>query len=80
MAKTKTYFEQVPIALAKQIFADQAKAANSFLVMCRICGTPVGLELCKVDESGNAVHERCYVDGLAKSLPVKRQPRAGRRV
>jgi hypothetical protein len=31
------------------------------LVRCTICGYPVALEMAKVDEGGDAVHEGCYV-------------------
>ncbi|HEX3820271.1 MAG TPA: hypothetical protein VHW45_08065 [Candidatus Sulfotelmatobacter sp.] len=80
MAKTKTHFEQVPIALVKQIIAQQLEAPNAFLVPCRICGTPVGLDLCKIDEHGNAVHERCYIAGLSKSLSANRESPSNDRV
>ena len=38
---------------------------------CRMCGNPVALEECKIDEDGQAVHERCYVE------KVKRESEAG---
>ena len=31
---------------------------------CKICGMPVCLETCKIDEHGRAVHEDCYVEKL----------------
>jgi hypothetical protein len=31
------------------------------LPVCYICGDPVPLEDCKTDESGNAIHEECYL-------------------
>jgi hypothetical protein len=64
MAKTKTHYEQVPVTLAKEIIARQLEAPRAFLVTCGICGTPVELEDCKIDERGDAVHEKCYVSGL----------------
>jgi hypothetical protein len=33
--------------------------------LCRICGMPVSLETCIVDERGHAVHELCYSSQLA---------------
>jgi hypothetical protein len=32
---------------------------------CWICGKPVALENCKVDEHGLPVHEECYVARVA---------------
>jgi hypothetical protein len=41
-----------------------------FLV-CVICDNPVGLETARTDESGNAVHEDCYVRSVsAKPGPL----------
>jgi ribosome-binding protein aMBF1 (putative translation factor) len=34
--------------------------------VCWICGTTIALEDCKVDESGLAVHENCYVAKVAR--------------
>jgi hypothetical protein len=28
---------------------------------CWVCGKPVSLEECKIDEQGRAVHEQCYL-------------------
>jgi len=28
---------------------------------CSICGAPVELERCKIDENGDAVHDDCYL-------------------
>ena len=61
----KTHFEQVPVALAKQVAAREAFSSRRQSVSCVICGSPVALERCKIDEGGNAVHERCYVAKLA---------------
>jgi hypothetical protein len=49
-----------------------------FVPLCMICGTQVPLETCKVDESGEAVHEECYVDRLvlsARTAPLKSRRR-----
>jgi hypothetical protein len=44
--------------------------------LCFICGKSVRIEIAKADESGNAVHEDCYVmrmnvqfEGLSATLP-----------
>jgi hypothetical protein len=58
MGEKKFHFEQVPVALARAI-ANQA--AISPPVSCAICGQPVALELCKTNENGRAVHEKCYI-------------------
>jgi hypothetical protein len=29
--------------------------------VCAVCGKPVSLEDCKIDERGHPVHEECYV-------------------
>ena len=39
---------------------------------CWICGKPVLLEDCKVDEKGRAVHESCYIAKVAQQK--ERQP------
>lgn len=31
---------------------------------CWICGRPVSLETCMIDEHGSAVHEDCYIAGI----------------
>lgn len=40
--------------------------------ICWVCGAPVSLEECKIDEHGEAVHEKCYVTMIAQHLPVLR--------
>jgi len=37
---------------------------------CWICGEPVRLEDCKIDEQGRAVHENCYI---TRVLPDRAQ-------
>ena len=72
MQKAKHYFEQVPLALAKQIAVrEDAGLPNPQLVLCAICGTMIELEHCKIDEKGDAVHDKCY---FAK---VKPRPKFG---
>ena len=60
MKKAKTNFEQVPLELAKK-----AVDAEPALITCAICGRPVVLEKCKIDEDGHAVHADCYFHKLA---------------
>lgn len=59
--KAKTHFEQVPVEVVKRI----AQKDNSPLpAFCAICGDEVALEQCKIDETGDPVHESCYVSRL----------------
>jgi len=66
MARTKTHFEQVPVAFAKKIAAREPSSQTN-VVSCTICGTAVPLEHCKTDEHGEAVHESCYTLKLASA-------------
>jgi len=61
MKKSQTHFEQVPLELAKRA----AEAVTPALISCSICGKPVVLEKCKIDEDGHAVHSDCYFHKLA---------------
>lgn len=63
--KSRTYFEQVPIAVAKQIAREEASTVLPVRPSCWICSIPVRLERCKIDEYGRAVHETCHVSRLA---------------
>jgi len=65
MGKAKTHFEQVPLELAKRA----AQTASPAVISCSICGKPVALEKCKIDEEGHAVHEDCYFNKLAGRRP-----------
>ncbi len=56
VAKSKTYFEQIPLNEAKKI----AGGLSARPVSCALCGKPVILEKCKIDEDGAAIHEACY--------------------
>jgi hypothetical protein len=38
---------------------------NSVVPTCGICGKQVPLEICKIDEQGQALHEACAVARLA---------------
>ena len=66
MAKAKTYFEQVPVAVAKQVAEQEMHVSHSGTISCAICGDPVELERCKIDEQGGAVHEGCYFERLSR--------------
>jgi len=35
--------------------------ATNAIPSCRICGKPVLLEDCKIDEQGRPLHESCYL-------------------
>jgi hypothetical protein len=37
-----------------------------------MCGKPVSLETCKIDEHGNAVHEECYAERIKKNGELAR--------
>lgn len=65
MRKPTTYFEQVPLALAKKI-AEQEVASSA--ITCAICNHAVALEKCKIDEDGKAVHDDCYLTKLARAI------------
>lgn len=74
MGKVNTYFEQVPLVIAKQVANEEARLWKGRLVMCAICGSPVELEQCKSDENGDAVHDKCYfakVTAATKPRPSK---------
>ena len=69
MGKGHTYFEQVPVAVAKQVAQAEAQSSRR-MVACAICGLRVELEECKIDEHGDAVHDKCY---LASMIAPTRQ-------
>jgi hypothetical protein len=48
----------------------RSRMATDAIPSCWICGKPVLLEDCKIDERGLAVHENCY---LAKVVSRKEQ-------
>ena len=39
-------------------------ANNTSVLICHICGHPVTVTICTVDENGHAVHEECYSQEL----------------
>jgi len=45
-----------------------AAFAAARLVKCTICNHPIALEIAKVDEDGDAVHEGCYVAKLREKF------------
>lgn len=61
MGKANTYFEQVPITIAKQVARAEAELSRGRMIACAICGLRVELEHCKIDEHGDAVHDKCYL-------------------
>lgn len=63
------HFEQVPVQELKDIVIVDSAGEVSSSTPCSVCGHPVPLETCKVDEGGKAVHARCYVEkmGVARS-------------
>ena len=65
MRKSTTYFEQVPVEVAKKIAGQENTLSHS--VPCVICRTPVRLEDCKIDHDGTAVHEKCYVARVSRA-------------
>jgi hypothetical protein len=75
----KTYFEVVPVEVARRVAAKQITAANANSVPCVICGDRVALEHCKIDEDGDAVHEKCYVSKVALlPTPSRTRPKSTR--
>lgn len=73
MGKPDTFFEQVPIAVAKQVARTEAELSRGHMMACAICGLRVELERCKIDEHGDAVHDGCY---LASMITPTRQRRS----
>jgi len=72
MEKRKTYFEQVPLAQVKKTaHLKDDVVLRACPVSCAICGEPVKLEPCKIDEDGEAVHDKCYLAKLAKAPNTK---------
>jgi len=67
----KTHFEQIPVAVAKQIAEKEAVLSRTQSVSCAICKAPVELERCKIDELGDAVHEACYIAKLAQNSSLR---------
>ena len=41
---------------------------------CWICGKPVEVESCKIDEHGQAMHEDCYIAKLALDRETRSRP------
>jgi hypothetical protein len=46
----------------------------SLAPVCSICGKPVSLQDCKVDEHGNAVHGTCYAAKLTSATDGALRP------
>ena len=50
------------LAIVREIKAALGlKTEPSSFARCRLCDKPLALEACKTDESGQAVHEECYL-------------------
>jgi hypothetical protein len=39
------------------------------IVTCVICSKPVSLEVARIDENGQAVHEECYMERVQAKPP-----------
>jgi hypothetical protein len=72
MGKGNTYFEQVPIALAKRVAQAEAQLSQEGMIACAICGLRVELEHCKIDEDGGAVHDKCYLASIITPSRLQR--------
>ena len=70
MVKTKTHFEQVPVAQVKKALEKQDRTVGASSVLCAICNAPVTLEHCKIDEDGGPVHDACYTK---KVIPLPKR-------
>jgi hypothetical protein len=67
MRMQTTSFEQIPVALVKKLAEKEVALQSSCFIPCAICGKPVDLELCKTNETGNAVHGKCYVGKMTQT-------------
>ena len=63
MPKQKTYFEQIPLNLVLKAL----HIAQTHSVSCAVCGKPVDLQTCKVDEDGTAIHDACYFERVSRT-------------
>lgn len=66
MYNAKTYFEQVPVEVARKAARAATPSSQSGQIPCVLCNSPVSLEECKVDERGNPVHDDCYIERLSQ--------------
>ncbi len=67
MAESKTRFEQVPLAVVKEVAEEDVVFPRLHRVVCAICGKPIDLIHCKTDERGNAVHDTCYLMKMSRA-------------
>lgn len=67
MSNAKTFFEQVPIELARKAAREAASCSKSGQIPCVLCGSPISLEDCKFDERGGPVHDNCYIEKLSRT-------------
>lgn len=70
MVKPKTYFELVPVEVVKAIEGSEFRSIATD-VFCVICDSPVELERCKIDEGGDAVHEKCYFSKVSGKTHIQ---------
>jgi hypothetical protein len=47
---------------------------------CAVCGKPVSLEDCKVDERGDSVHEECYLARVGSATELNERLSSSRKV
>jgi hypothetical protein len=66
MHNPKTDSQQVPLEAADEPERDETQSPQSGRVSCVICGCPVSLEDCKLDEQGDPVHDHCYFESLSR--------------
>jgi len=69
-SSVKMIYEQVPVELVKIIARRETNASTAGLASCAVCGNPVKLEQCKINEYGKAVHETCYLTSIKKRRPT----------
>jgi len=65
MHDPKTESQQVPLEAVSELERGEARSSHSGRVSCVICGSPVSLEECKLDERGDPVHDHCYFNSLS---------------
>lgn len=48
----------------------------SISVLCKLCQKPVSLEKARINETGEPVHEQCYVQAIRAKRPEARLPQS----
>lgn len=64
MPNPRTDFQQVPLEAAGERERDESRSPSAGKVSCVMCGSPVSLEDCKLNEHGDPVHDGCYLDSV----------------